>query len=146
MGTAEATINAIQFREARVVGQSNRPSPSPQSLRNFLRQLNKGAERWSEHPLAREPQKNLRQLAAALRQVSPLKPPTPKRKHGGGPKPKLTADEVARLQAAYWADPPRRGKRKQSDVFTALRKLLPKDKRDIGDSTLRSHIVRPRRT
>jgi hypothetical protein len=144
------------------VAKFNRPTDTPQSLRDLQRQIKDEAERWREHPsvrkikervdrwrehpLMRRDQERLRQLAEARRQAPPSQAPTLKRKHGGGPKPKLTADEVARLQAAYWANPPRRGKRKQSDAFTALRKLLPKDKRDVGDSTLRSHIVRPRRT
>ena len=134
------------------MGQSNRPSPSPQSLRNLLRQLKKGAERWSEHPLAHEPQENLRQLAAALRHA-PL-PQTPvaksKHKHAGGRPPSLTDEEIASLRAAYRKAEPaiRKRERKQTDVLEDdLRPLLPKHKRrSISDSTLRRIVVcRPRR-
>jgi len=163
LDTAEATGNAIQFREVRVVAKSNRPPNKPQSLRDFHRQFKDGAERASafmrqleedgarlnEHPLVHERQENLRQLAEALRGTTTSQPSEsrqePRPKPVGGHPFTLTDDEKARLQAFYLANPPLRGKRKQSDVFKEMRLLLPKGKRDISDRTLYRVIVRPTR-
>ena len=147
MGTAEATDNAISFKGARVVGQSNRPSPSPQSLRNLLRQLKKGAERWSKHPLACEPQENLRQLAKALRVNSPLPPPASgkqKQQKGQGRPRKLSADTIVRLQQAYrkqLKDKPKSAVGERAYKF--LRRLLPERERGVSDRTLSRYIINP---
>ncbi len=68
-----------------------------------------------------------------------------KAKHAGGHPPILTPDEIARLQAKYQALTAQPERRKQPVIFEKLRELLPKNKRDISDSTLRRHIVRPLR-
>ena len=128
------------------MGQSNRPSRSPQSLRNLLRQLKNGAERWSEHPLAHESQENLRQLAEVLR----VNPPSPsasskqKQRKGQGRPGKLSADTIARLQQVY------RERLKAKPKFAVgerayrfLRRLLPESERGVSDRTLYRYIIQP---
>ena len=128
------------------MGQSNRPSPSPQSLRNLLRQLKKGAERWSEHPLAHEPQENLRQLAKTLR-VNPPSPPAPskqKQQKGRGRTLKLSTDTIVRLQRAYreqLKDKPKFAVGERAYKF--LRELLPESERGVSDRTLYRCIINP---
>jgi hypothetical protein len=71
----------------------------------------------------------------------PLRPePPPEPKKTAGRKQVLTPDEIERLQAAYPAAYRDNPKRKQSDVFNDLRKLLG---REVSDTTLRDRIVRP---
>jgi hypothetical protein len=99
-----------------------------------------------------EDSSSMREMAKGLgwlRDVLAARPataPKAKRKPGAGAKRKLTTEEVGQLQAAYKAAyRPGVRKPKQHDVFNELRKLLPKGKQDIGDSTLRENIVRPLR-
>jgi hypothetical protein len=145
IGTAEATINAIQFREARVVGQSNRPSPSPQSLRNLLRQLKKGTERWSEHPLAHETPENLRQLAKVLRAPPPPSAPSKQKQRKGQGRPgKLSADTIVRLQQAYQKRLKARPKFAVGErACKFLRRLLPESERGVSNRTLYRCIINP---
>jgi hypothetical protein len=58
-----------------------------------------------------------------------------------GRAPILTDDEVNRLRAAYASI--RAESRNQKRAFDKLRKLLPEDKRKIGDTTLRDCIAPP---
>jgi hypothetical protein len=129
------------------VGQSNRPSPSPQSLRNLLRQLKKGAERWSEHPLAHEPQENLRQLAEVSRVNPPPPPSTPskqKQQKGQGRPGKLCADTIVRLQQAYRKRLKARPKFAVGErAYKFLRELLPESERGVSDRTLYRCIINP---
>ena len=148
--TAEATINAIRAMGARVVGQSNRPSPSPQSLRNLVRQLKKGAERWSEHPLTHESQENLRQLAEVLRANPPPPPSAPskqKQRKGRGRTPKLSAETIVRLRKAYAKQlktKPMYAVGERACKF--LRGLLPESERGVSPRTLYRCIINPVRT
>ena len=128
------------------MGQSNRPSPSPQSLRNLLRQLEKGAERWSEHPLAHESQKNLRQLAEMLRvnNPPPSAPSKQKQRKGQGRPGKLSADTIARLRPLYQErleDRPKFAVGERACKF--LRRLLPEFERGVSDRTLYRCIINP---
>jgi hypothetical protein len=132
------------------VGQSNRPPPSPQSLRNLLRQLKKGAERWSEHPLAHESQENLRQLAEMLRVNPPPPPSAPskqKQRKGQGRPGKLSADTIVRLRQAYQKRLKDRPKFAVGErAYKFLRGLLPESERGVSDRTLYRCIIKPVRT
>jgi hypothetical protein len=127
------------------VGQSNRLSPSPQSLRNLLHQLKKGAERWREHPLAHEPQENLRQLAEVLRVNSPPSAPSKQKQQKGKGRPgKLSADTIARLRRAYKKRLKARPKFAVGErAYRFLRPLLPKSERGVSDRTLYRCIIKP---
>jgi hypothetical protein len=94
-----------------------------------------------DSPLMRETAKDLRRLHDMVTRPASA-PKVKRRKPGAGAKRKLNAEETARLQAAYEAAYRADPKRKQSDVFNHLRKLLG---RRVGDATLRYHIVRPLR-
>ena len=128
------------------MGQSNRPSPSPQSLRNLLRQLKKGAERWSEHPLAHESQENLRQLAEVLRvnNPPPSAPSKQKQRKGQGRPGKLSADTIARLRPLYQERLEDRPKFAVGErAYKFLRRLLPERERGVSDRTLSRYIINP---
>jgi hypothetical protein len=98
-------------------------------------------QHWSEHCDL------LRAEIAHLRQQASRKPvqssSQPKPKHAGGQSPKLTTEEISRLQATYDVAQAKE-RRKQSVVFEELRKLLPKHKRTISDRSLRRHIIESR--
>jgi len=133
-----------------------RPPRVPQTLRELLRQIKEEGERWREHPLVRAEAEQLRRIAEALRIDDPPPGPLPSpettppaeevagQKRGGGREPILTDEEDAQLGAAYWNNPPRRGKRTQAMAFKEMRELLPEDKRKISDSALRNCIQRHR--
>jgi hypothetical protein len=129
------------------VAQSNRSSPSPQSLRNLLHQLKKGAERWSEHPLAHESQENLRQLAEVLRVNPPPPPSAPskqKQRKGQGRPGKLSADTIARLRPLYQERLEDRPKFAVGErAYKFLRGLLPESERGVSDRTLYRCIIKP---
>jgi hypothetical protein len=127
------------------VGQSNRPSPSPQSLRNLLRQLKKGAERWSEHPLAHEPQESLRQLAEVLRAPPPPSASNKQKQQKGQGRPgKLSADTIERLRRAYQKRLKARPKFAVGErACKFLRRLLPESERGVSDRTLYRCIINP---
>jgi hypothetical protein len=98
-------------------------------------------QHWSEYcALLRAEIEDLRQQASKKPVQSQ---PQPKPKHAGGQSPKLTDEEISRLQAAYDAAQAKE-KRKQSAVFKELRLLLPKHKRTISDRTLRRDIIESR--
>jgi hypothetical protein len=137
------------------VAKSNRPPASSQSLCDSLRQFGEDTDRWRKlqedfeqfckHARFPDSEK-LRRWAEALRvKPSPPKPSRSTRKRGGGRQQKLTPEERARARDAYWADPPRRGVRKQDEALAAARKTLPKDKRPksvTSDRTLRRYVGR----
>ena len=128
------------------MGQSNRPSPSPQSLRNLLRQLKKGAERWSEHPLAHESQENLRQLAEVVRvnNPPPSAPSEQKQRKGQGRPVKLSADTIVRLQKAYKEQLNEKPKFAVGErAYRFLRPQLPQSERGVSDRTLYRCIINP---
>jgi hypothetical protein len=124
------------------VGQSNRLSPSPQSLRNLLHQLKKGAECWSEHPLAHEPQENLRQVLRAPPSASA--PSKQKQRKGKGRPGKLSADTIVRLQKAYKEQLKEKPKFAVGErAYRFLRPLLPQSERGVSDRTLYRYIINP---
>ena len=127
------------------MAQSNRSSPSPQSLRNLLHQLKKGAERWSEHPLAHESQENLRQLAEVLRVNSPPSAPSKQKQQKGKGRPgKLSADTIARLRPLYQERLEDRPKFAVGErAYKFLRGLLPESERGVSDRTLYRCIIKP---
>ena len=128
------------------MAQSNRSSPSPQSLRNLLHQLKKGAERWSEHPLAHESQENLRQLAEVLRvnNPPPSAPSKQKQRKGQGRPGKLSADTIVRLRQAYQKRLKARPKFAVGErAYKFLRGLLPESERGVSDRTLYRCIIKP---
>ena len=128
------------------MAQSNRSSPSPQSLRNLLHQLKKGAERWSEHPLAHESQENLRQLAEVLRvnNPPPSAPSKQKQRKGQGRPGKLSADTIVRLRQAYQKRLKARPKFAVGErVCRFLRRLLPESERGVSNRTLYRCIINP---
>jgi hypothetical protein len=105
-------------------------------------ELQEQVRRLNESPQAQELQRFTRWLEQQQHPApsAPKPQPDPPPKKTGGRKRVLAADEIERLQAAYadaYRDNP---KRKQSDVFNDLRKLLG---RKVSDTTLRDRIVRP---
>ena len=68
-------------------------------------------------------------------------PPTLPAKRGGGRKPILTDHEVALLQAAYSTIRVAKPTLSQKRVFEKLREMLPRDKRRISDTALRTHVI-----
>jgi hypothetical protein len=138
------------------MGNHSEPPARPQSLRDLLRQIKEEAEARNNHPIFRADQEKARRLAEALRIDDPPPEPLPSpqtappaekvagQKHGGGREPILTDEEEAQLGAAYWSNPPRRGKRTQAQAFEELRELLPEEKRGISDSALRNCVQRRR--
>ena len=127
------------------MGQSNRLSPSPQSLRNLLHQLKKGAERWREHPLAHEPQENFRQLAKVLRVNPPPSAPSEQKQRKGQGRPvKLSADTIVRLQKAYKEQLNEKPKFAVGErAYRFLRPQLPQSERGVSDRTLYRYIINP---
>jgi murein DD-endopeptidase MepM/ murein hydrolase activator NlpD len=103
-----------------------------------FRDLQEQTRRLRDSPFGRASIEQARRLREAQERILREPAPQPKRRKGGGRKRKLTPEEIARLQAAYRAEPTQ----KQADVFNKLRKLLG---RHVGDSTLRYRVVRPLR-
>jgi hypothetical protein len=110
-------------------------------------EVQEAARRLMSSPLARPSDELLALMRRGPRlgdrQPTGKAEPPPKsspRKKGGGRKRALTTKEIEQLQIAYRAIRRNKLKMKQPDVFAELRAKLPKDKRGIGDSTLRRHL------
>jgi hypothetical protein len=112
-------------------------SPAARAPAELVELIRRGPRLGDRQP-AGEPEPESRPRKAIVRRKR--KPTPSKPRKIAGRKRALATKEIKRLQKAYRALRRAKPKSKQPDVFKELRAMLPEDKRNIGDSTLRRHL------